>query len=394
MINFCYDSFSNGQGHPNLARWSALPFTKEWREFDLHWPRTVPLRLTMYLDDADIEYGIHSIHTAPKGSWYPVAFSWFDFDCDYISLMSEIVKEKIRNGIIKILFYYHEGDNPVDIKKHIDTLCTLHNLPNDSYVFVSANTAAKDLENFIYFQDHESFFRHVNREQEYLISNESNRIFDFTMLNRAHKWWRASCTTDLLHHGILDNSLWSYHTYCDVGDDIGNNPLEIFRVRGWRARLLEFVEKGPYYCDQLDLKEKNDHRIINQDLYSRSFFNIVPETFLTIHQSTGTFITEKTFKCIKYGQPFIIVGLPNTLSALRDSGYRTFDSVLDNTYDSIVDPTQRWFAILNLLTDMKKQGVKELFLKCLDDIKHNQQVFAERKSAPLNILLEELACQN
>jgi len=394
MINFCYDAFSNGQGHPNLALWSAQPFTKEWREFDMHWPRTIPLRLSMYLDDANIEYGLHSVNTAPPGCWYPIAFSWFDFDCDYISLMSDIAKEKVKKGIIKILFYYHEGENPNDIKNQIDKLCNLHNFPNNSYVFVSANSAARDLENFIYFQEHESFFRHVNQHQVYIEPNESNRIYDFTMLNRAHKWWRASCTAELLHQGILDNSLWSYHSYCDIGDEFWSNPLQILKVRGWRARILEFVKQGPYYCDQLDLTQKNDHRIINQDLYSHSFFNIVTETFLSIHQSTGTFITEKTFKCIKYGQPFIIIGPQGTLAELRKSGYRTFDSVLDNRYDTINDPTERWFAILELLISMKNSGIKDLFLKCLPDVKHNQEIFNKRQKSPLNILLKEITCQS
>lgn len=394
MINFCYDTVLNGQGYPNLARWSAQPFTQEWRKFDQHWPRTVPLRLTMYLDDAAISYNICSVHTSPPGSWYPICFSWFDFDCDYIELMPSLSKERVKNKDIKILFYYHEGDNPVDIKKRVDELCRLHDLANNCYVFVSANSAASDLENFIYFQDHESFFRHVNRDQATSRSVNLNRDYEFTMLNRAHKWWRASCTEDLLHHGVLKNSQWSYHTHCEVGDDIINNPIEIWRVRGWKARILDFVAKGPYFCDQLDLIQKNNHQIINQGLYSKSFFNIVTETFMTIHQSTGSFVTEKTFKCIKYGQPFVIIGTPGTLKLLQDSGYKTFDSVLDNTYDTIKDPTQRWIAIRELLINMKQQGVKNLFVRCQEDILYNQQIFTERKILPLNILLKELACQN
>ena len=111
MLNFCYDRLSIPNiGYPNLARWTAEPFTPEWRQFDAHWPRTVPLRLTMYLDAAQIPYAVSTVATAPAGSWYPVAFSWFDFDCNYFAMLSADVRTRLVNKEIKILFYYHEGD--------------------------------------------------------------------------------------------------------------------------------------------------------------------------------------------------------------------------------------------------------------------------------------------
>jgi hypothetical protein len=103
MINFCYDRLSMPNiGYPNLARWTANPFTAAWRQFDAHWPRTVPLRLIMYLNAAHIPYGVSTVASAPVGSWYPVAFSWFDFDCNYFAMLSDLVKSRLRKKEIKI----------------------------------------------------------------------------------------------------------------------------------------------------------------------------------------------------------------------------------------------------------------------------------------------------
>ena len=386
-INFCYDSIIDGKGYPNLAKWAARPFTKEWRQFDSHWPRTVPLRLLMYLDSAGINYGTYTVADAPVGSWYPIALGWFDFDCDYISLMSEELKDRVRNKEIKLLFYYHEGDNPMRIRSRLGKLCWLGKLPADCFIFVSANSAAKDINQCIYFQEHESFFRYVNRKQT--IVDQPEPTYDFTLLNRTHKWWRASCTADLLRNDILKNSLWSYDTNCSIGEDPKNNPLELDSEPGWRSAVNQFVANGPYSCDTLTSNQQNDHHVVNLELYQKSFFHIVAETHFDADQSGGTFITEKTWKCIKYGQPFIVLGPAGTLKALRESGYKVFDSVLDNTYDTIEHNTKRWIAVRKLLIQVQ-QNAQELYEKCRADVEWNQKMFAERQIPPLNNLLEKL----
>ena len=394
MINFCYDKLAAPNiGYPNLATWPAVPYTPEWSQFDAHWPRTVPLRLTMYLDAAHIEYGVYTVEDAPAGSWYPIAFSWFDFTCDYFSMLSIELKHRLIKGEIKILFYYHEGDNPRRIEEHLFYSQYNMLLPRNCYHFVSANTAADDINFSTYFSEHEFFFRHVNRKQRPLAA-PGPRTYDFTALNRTHKWWRASIMTDLLNHCVLDNSQWSYHSDCTIDEEYNDNPIELDQDNTWRERMHKFVSSGPYMCDELNLQKQNDHRYVNPDLYSNSYFQIIIETHFDADQSNGTFITEKTWKPIKYGQPFVVVGPAGTLAALRSAGYRVFDSVLDNTYDTIKNNTERWVAIRNLLVGMKQTGVAELAKLCKNDVDHNQQVFENRTTEPLNILLEKLQCQN
>jgi hypothetical protein len=394
MINFCYDRLSLPNiGYPNLAQWTAEPFTPEWRQFDAHWPRTVPLRLTMFLDAAHVPYGVYTVEDAPAGSWYPVAFSWFDFTCDYFGMLSPALKSRIAAGEIKILFYYHEGDNPWRIEEHLQSGQFGSLLPRDCYYFVSANTAADQIPVATYFSEHEFFFRYVNRKQR-LLDDPAECMYDFTALNRTHKWWRASIMSDLLHHGILDNSQWSYHSNCIIQEDYDDNPIELDRDNEWRERMHKFVSKGPYTCDELNLQKQNDHHWVNVDLYTKSYFQIVIETHFDADQSGGTFITEKTWKPIKFGQPFVVIAPMGTLAALRSAGYRVFDHVLDNTYDTIENNTDRYIAIRNLLINMKRAGIATLSTQCADDVKHNQQMFESRTIQPLNILLEKLQCQN
>jgi hypothetical protein len=386
MLNFCYDRLSSPSiGYPNLARWTAEPFTPEWRQFDAHWPRTVPLRLLMYLDAAHIPYGVYTVADAPAGSWYPIAFSWFDFACDYSAIMSPQVRARLSNGEIKILFYYHEGDNPERIITQLQSM-----LPDHSYHFISANTAADQLLNATYFSEHEFFFRYVNRKQR-LLNSSGCRTSEFTVLNRVHKWWRAAVMSDLQSHGLLDKSLWSYNSVNLDQDDYDANPIEVDVLdSGLRKLMHDFVSNGPYRCDFLNQDQQNNHHYVNIDLYTKSYFQIVLETHFDADQSGGAFITEKTWKPIKFGQPFVVIGPAGTLAALRTAGYSVFDDVLDNTYDTIENNTERYIAVRNLLLSMQQHGVADLFKKCQTGIKHNQQNFKDRAVTPLNTLIGKL----
>lgn len=385
-INFCFDSLGDyGIGYPNLARPGLNP-----DEFDDTWPRVLPLRLLMYLKQENLEFSTFLIDQAPKGSWYPVALAWHNFECDYFELMSDLVLGRLRSRDIKVLFYYHEGDHPGHIQQRLESLCRQHELPIDCYLFISANSAARSLDHFVYFNDHEYFFRYINRYQSAPTASDAPRPHQFTALNRIHKWWRASVMSDLRRSGILDQSLWSYNTTCTIDDKELDNPIELDSVPGWRTYLGNFLAGGPYVCDTPNDSAHNDHRRINTDLYLNSYCHIVIETLFDVDGSGGAFLTEKTFKCIKYGQPFVIVGPVGSLKVLRDQGYRVFDHVTDNSYDLIENNTQRWFAVKHTLQKLQQQDMHKWYLSCLDDVKHNQQVFESMSHGTLQRLAADL----
>jgi hypothetical protein len=58
---------------------------------------------------------------------------------------------------------------------------------------------------------------------------------------------------------------------------------------------------------------------------------------------------------------FIIVGAPGTLALLRSKGFHTFPDIIDEGYDSILDPIKRWCYLENT--------IKDFVLKPIDEIK-------------------------
>lgn len=385
MIDFCYDVLGDyGLGYPNLARENLSP-----DEFDLAWPRSIAFRPNMYLKSAGIDFRAHTVEQAPAGSWYPVAWGWHDFDCDYIDLIPVRTKDRVRSGDVRILFYYHEGDHPGRIQARLDSLCQQHDLPL-TYVLISANTAADHYSRCCYFPDHELFFRYVNRRQPTPAIVTDPRPYEFTVLNRTHKWWRASIMSDLDRYGLLSKSLWSYNTDCVIDDPWQHNPVSVLSDPEWHHHLQRFMAAGPRRCDSMTEDLHNDHRSVNLALYQSSYCHIVIETLFDVDQSGGAFLTEKTYKCIKFGQPFVTAGGPGSIAALRSAGYRVFDHAIDHGYDTIQDNNLRWQALREEISRLRSLDMHAWFESCYSDLVHNQERYAEPLLPSLQGLIRRL----
>jgi len=168
-----------------------------------------------------------------------------------------------------------------------------------------------------------------------------------------------------------------------------NNPIEIDSIDGLRLSTEQFLSCAPYVSDELNQSERNNHAVTPSKYHTNSYCNIVMETHFDADQSGGSFLTEKTFKPIKHGQLFFVAGAVGSLQALRDLGYRTFDNMLDNSYDTIVDNTQRWKKLCDSVQQARHQ-LDIRFEACRQDIEHNQQLFQQLKTQRLNTLMEKI----
>jgi hypothetical protein len=387
-LNLIADRTVKGRIYPALARHQAVPYTQGWREFGQHWPHTTPLRLQEYCDHHGIKLNIYSIEDQlPDNTFYPVGLGFFDFSIDYFELMSGEICKKLREKQIRVLFYYHEGDNPARIKLRLDELASNHLLPPNCYIFVSSNSAASSIPRFVAFQDSELWYWQRNHSSPALKIHHEPRERDFTVLNRLHKSWRALIMADLKSLDLLANSYWSY---CESGAfDDADCPIEIDAIAGLRTATEEFLKSAPYVSDDLDNNQRNNHSTLVAKYHVNSYCNVVVESQFDYDQSSGVLLSEKTFKPIKHGQLFFIAGAAGSLQKLRDLGYCVFDSVLDNSYDRETDHTQRWMALSRSIY-FAQQELPELFERARSDIEHNQKLFQATKTDRLNSLIKDI----
>lgn len=388
QLNFVVDRIVRGKIYPSLARFQAEPFTMEWRQFDQHWPRTIPLRLQEYCHDFGM-LGVFTHEHYPNKSFYPIALGWFDFDLDYFALLPKQIFHGMQNCTLQILFYYHEGDNPARMQHRLDTLVRQWQLPTNCYVLVSSNSAADQLERCVAFQDSELWYWHRNRSCPLPIHSQP-RGREFTVLARLHKWWRAAVVSDLRHLGVLNQSYWSYCEAKTDHDSVDDCPIELDAIDCMRKRMFDFVAGAPYLADDLTQTQRNDHSVNVDKFFTDAYCNIVIETMFDFDQSGGVLLSEKTFKPIKHGQMFFVVGAAGSLASLRDLGYRVFDHVLDNSYDLEINNTQRWLKLRSAIVKAQQQGINRLFDLARSDIEHNQNLFVAPKVQRLNTLIEKI----
>jgi hypothetical protein len=87
------------------------------------------------------------------------------------------------------------------------------------------------------------------------------------------------------------------------------------------------------------------------------------------------FVTEKIWKPIIAEQLFIVLAKPFYLKELRDLGFKTFDGIIDESYDSEIDIDKRTDKIVDLCKWLQQQKWQDLYLQTESIRKHNAQTF-------------------
>jgi len=110
------------------------------------------------------------------------------------------------------------------------------------------------------------------------------------------------------------------------------------------------------------------------DESAESLLYLVTETVAT---GQRLHLTEKSFKPIAMGMPFVIVGTRGSLEYLRSYGFRTFGDIWDESYDFAEDDVriERIASLLRSLDELPPEGKQELFDAAQEVIAHNWNHF-------------------
>ncbi len=98
----------------------------------------------------------------------------------------------------------------------------------------------------------------------------------------------------------------------------------------------------------------------------------------TVAEGRRWHLTEKTFKPIAMGMPFVLVATQGSLKYLRSYGFKTFEGIWDESYDLEPDDVKRIERIASLLKSLDElsvEGKRDLFEMALPVIQHNWNHF-------------------
>ena len=110
------------------------------------------------------------------------------------------------------------------------------------------------------------------------------------------------------------------------------------------------------------------------DESAESLLYLVTETVATGRRHH---LTEKTFKPIALGMPFVIVGTRGSLEYLRSYGFKTFGNIWDESYDSANDDVriEQIAELLKGLDALSTKAKQDMFDQAREVVEHNWNHF-------------------
>lgn len=381
--------------YPNCTRHNGFLGDDSWGEFSTTYPNTDYFRFIDYLHAENVSFNIWETESAPNQSFYPIGINTYQLDFDYFSEISDTALCRLKNNNIKILFFYHEADNPFNIQKHLLNLCSKHKIDPNQIFFISGNTAADDINNFFYFFDDEILYQNSINVDDQVKFHTNTRDNKFTALVRIHKLWRAIFMSELWKAGVNTQGYFSYNQIVQSkeSNEVTCQPFDREFIESKYRSIQNFLAAGPFKADNLGDTNHNSFMSVHKAHFENSYCNFVIETHFSLESRKGTSLTEKIIKPICHSQFFILIGPPHTLKALRKFGYKTFGRVIDESYDKIQDDQKRMEAVTDLcikIASMPLHELHKLYLELKPEIMHNSNLFAGSKKERLTDLINKL----
>lgn len=214
------------------------------------------------------------------------------------------------------------------------------------------------------------------------IFEKSNKPYKFLFLNgriRSHRKY-------LLEHfrsiGLLDQSLWTnLDSNPGPGQGIKHHLMNTMSMTQSLPKEYEVVKYQQSTIDTDNHYKK--YSLFNNEwgeiylepqAYIDTFFSLVTET---VFEYPYSFRTEKIWKPIAMGHPFVVVANAGYYRDLHNLGFKTFGHVIDESFDLIEDNQQRIERIAQVVEDLCRQDLASFLKECYTVCKYNQQHLAE-----------------
>ena len=212
------------------------------------------------------------------------------------------------------------------------------------------------------------WFRYAQHDPKLIVNFDQIR-YDFLIYNRAWtdtREYRLTFMHELINRDLQKNCLTSFSSHDDGFDYLDHK----FKNSTLAVDLQGLADHFP-----INTHDSTASADYNNDDYSSTAIEVVLET---LFDDTRLHLTEKTLRPIACGRPFILMATYGSLQYLKDYGFQTFDGIIDETYDTIIDPRKRLNAVVQEMSRISSLNRSEKYIlwKRLYDIaKFNQRLF-------------------
>ena len=232
-----------------------------------------------------------------------------------------------------------------------------------------------------------NFFLSTYNELSNYITDINNELIpdkEFLCLNRRMTNEKYKIIEELYNRKLLNNTRFTWVANYTNKNLLNKNLIQELNIDVNNFKSIQLENDVVYGNDTI--KEKYLYTI-NPKWYYKSKVNIIVETML---YRNAIHLTEKIWKAIYLGIPFVIYApSKHYLKTLRDMGFKTFNSVINEDYDNISGKDKIKHIIDSAIALSNVYNTK----KVLDICKFNQQLYFNleyRKQICKTLFLDKL----
>ena len=313
---------------------------------------------------ADGKFSIFQEHTLIPGAIYLISYEQTQKNIDKIIQL-------VKTDTIKVIFTEtNEGSSTAInrcrhngildlIKEGKILLLTGGDVPAQYPHLVYENFLPKILD----------YNENINAIQIYNNNYSTDRPYKFLFLNghaRDHRKFMIAQLAD-----VLDTALWS-------NLDPNNGPVKL---------LDQQYELDCFNVDVTNTDTNVKKYLFGDGIwgeiylvpaqYVNTYFSIVTET---VQNYPFSFRTEKIWKPVTIGHPWIAVANQGFYRDMHNLGFQTFGHIIDERFDTIENNQDRMMQVSRIVKDLCQQDLASFLKECVNVCKYNQQHIAEMRT--------------
>lgn len=283
-----------------------------------------------------------------------------------VKVMSNLsqVKEYLQSSRNNKLIFldYLEGNatiidslSSVGLDKYIDLnqLLVISSGDFENGVFVN-------LDSFIELTGNNPYNQIIAANNFEKIYEKIDKPYKFLFLNSKPKPHRYRSVQLLKEVGLLHHALWTFIHENQTLPAEYKDPLN--------GQIKEV------YINQTAHNMSWPEGLLFSQLYIDTYFSVVTETNFHIPKD---FRTEKIYKPLMIGHPFIVVSNYHFYQGLHNLGFKTFGHLIDESFDDIYDNANRLEKIIATINNLCNSNLQDFLNEAKPICDYNRKHFLE-----------------
>jgi hypothetical protein len=306
-----------------------------------------------------------------------------------------LIRELVERGTIRAILS-NPAEGSQTLADHCDNVhCVGDLVKSNKMLLIGGGEMSAEWPYLLYdsfmskILDYTENLKEIDRAKE--LYTKTDKPYKFLFLNGRIRGHRKYLIERFNINGLLDHAIW---TCLDAGyggrinltlPHNGQDLMMTYRstklldphyeVDRYQSRVgIEHTDSFVKY--QLFDNEWGDI-YLKAEPYIDTYFSVVTET---VFEYPYSFRTEKIWKPIAMGQPWICASSRGYYRDMQNLGFRTFGHLIDESFDQIDNNLDRLSRVATVVEDLCQQDLPAFLAAAEETCKYNQQHLAEMRT--------------